>query len=325
MNEAVLSSQLYIFLGSVMGAFTLCAVLLKNFTRRAQQHLTGHSLWSDALRRLLSDQLAVWSFIIICAFTVVAVLCRLDWLAADWQTELGAPRTDANFAANWRYWFGLDLFGRSISAKTLQATWTAMYVGFMSALISIPIGFVVGAVAGYFGGWIDDVISWILSTMASIPEILLLVAVATALEKGLFSVCIALGVTSWVSLARLIRGEFMKHKNREYVTAAAAIGGGHARRIFKHIFPNVLHIIIIRFSLTFVIAIKSEVVLTYLGLGAPTGTASWGIMIDDAKGELIRGFWWNLNASTLAMFLIVLAFSLFADALRDAVDPKLRT
>lgn len=285
----------------------------------------GNSLWSDALRRLLSDPFAVWSFVIIVLFLVVAVTCKMGIMASGWDQEIGGPRDFPNFSKDWRYWLGLDLFGRSIAAKTLQATWTAMYVGIVSSLISIPMGFVVGAVAGYFGGWIDDVISWVLSTMSSIPELLLLVAVATALEKGLMSVCIALGVTSWVSVARLIRGEFLKHKTREYVTAAAAIGGGHGRRIFRHIFPNVLHVIIIRFSLSFVIAIKSEVVLTYLGLGAPTGTASWGIMIDDAKGELIQGFWWNLYSSTFAMFLIVLAFSLFADALRDAVDPKLRT
>ncbi len=298
---------------------------LRIASRWGKARVSGHSLWSDALRRLLGDQIAVWSFLIIALFIVVAFLCKMNLLAGDWNTEIGSSRAGADFSQGWRYWMGLDLFGRSITAKTLQATWTAMYVGLVSALIAIPIGFLVGAIAGYFGGWVDDILSWVLSTMASIPEILLLVAVATTLEKGLMSVCIALGVTSWVSLARLIRAEFMKHKGREYVTAAAALGGGHLRRIFKHIFPNVLHIIIIRFSLSFVIAIKSEVVLTYLGLGAPTGTASWGIMIDDAKGELIRGFWWNLNASTLAMFLIVLAFSLFADALRDAVDPKLRT
>jgi peptide/nickel transport system permease protein len=117
----------------------------------------------------------------------------------------------------------------------------------------------------------------------------------------------------------------MKHKAREYVSAASALGAGHIRRIFVHILPNVMHIIIISFSLRFVTAIKSEVVLTYLGLGAPTGSASWGLMIDEAKGELNQGIWWGLTGATIAMFLIVLAFSLFSDALRDAFDPKLKT
>src|SRR5690606_21456730 len=125
------------------------------------------------------------------------------------------------------------------------------------------------------------------TTLSNIPEFLLLAAIAIALGRGLDSVVIALGVTTWVSLARLVRGEFIKHKNREYVVAAAAIGGGHLRRIVRHIFPNVVHIVIIHFSVSFVTAIKSEVVLTYLGLGAQSGTASWGLMIDDAKGELM--------------------------------------
>jgi ABC-type dipeptide/oligopeptide/nickel transport system permease subunit len=143
------------------------------------------------------------------------------------------------------------------------------------------------------------------------------------LGKGLFAVYVALGATSWVTLCRLIRGEVMKHKEREYVLAAGAIGGGHFRKLFKHILPNVSHIVIINTSMQFQVAIKSEVILSYLGMGVQ-GEPSWGTMIDDAKLELARGVWWQLAGATLAMFIIVLAFNLLGDALRDSLDPKLK-
>lgn len=289
------------------------------------QRVPGTSIWSDALRRLLKDRFAVFSFIVICVYVFVASGVGLGIIHTNWQLEIGDSRAAPHFSAGWRHWLGLDFVGRSITAKIIQGTATAMQVGLMTSVIAIPIGVFLGAIAGYFGGWIDDLVTWLYTTVSNIPDFLLIVAIAFALDKGIFAVNLALGMTSWVSLCRLIRGEFMKHKNRDYVNAAAAIGGGHARRIFKHILPNVLHIVIINFSTRFVLAIKSEVILTFLGLGAQAGTASWGLMIDDAKGELIQGIWWGLAGVTVAMFFICLAFSLFSDALRDAFDPKLRT
>ncbi|MEO5667667.1 MAG: ABC transporter permease [Bdellovibrionota bacterium] len=285
----------------------------------------GNSLWSDATRRLLNDNFATWSFVIILIYVAIALLVYFNLIATSWQETIGGSREAPDLSKGVLHWAGLDIFGRSVVLKTIQGTYTAMYVGLVSSLIAIPIGVVMGALAGYFGGWVDDLITWIYTTLTNIPEFLLLIAIAIAMGKGVTTVCIALGVTSWVGLARLIRAEFMKHKNREYVLAAQALGGGHVRRMLKHIFPNVLHIVIIGFSLRFVTGIKSEVILTYLGLGAEIGKgSSWGLMIADASGELIQGVWWGLAAATLAMFPIVLAFSLFADALRDAIDPKLR-
>lgn len=287
--------------------------------------ISGNSLGRDALRRLLKDNFAVVSFAILVLYVIVALLVYFQVLAPDWQKEIGPSRMAPTWGSDWRFWLGLDIFGRSVTAKVLQGTYTALFVGFTTSLIAIPIGVVLGALAGYFGGWIDEVITWLYTTVSNIPDLLLLVAIAFAMGKGIFAVNIALGMTTWVSLARLIRAEFMKHKHRDYVAAAAALGGGHGRRIFVHILPNVLHIVIINFSTRFVLAIKSEVILTYLGLGAQAGTASWGLMIDDAKGELVQGVWWGLTGATLAMFFVCLAFSIFADSLRDAVDPKLKT
>jgi ABC-type dipeptide/oligopeptide/nickel transport system permease subunit len=170
---------------------------------------------------------------------------------------------------------------------------------------------------------VDDFVTWLYTTFSSVPNIMLLISITLILGKGIFSVYIALGATSWVTLCRLIRGEVMKHKEREYVQAAGAIGGGHLRKLFRHILPNVSHIIIINTSMQFQIAIKSEVILSYLGLGVQ-GEPSWGTMIDDAKLELVRGVWWQLAGATVAMFFILLAFNILGDALRDALDPKLK-
>lgn len=278
-----------------------------------------NSLWKDAFRRLVRDKFALASLVIVIIYAVVAILASMGILAGDWAKEVGA----SNLPPSAEHWFGTDIFGRDVLAKVIRGTQIAMSVGLVTSLIAIPIGVILGALAGYFGGWVDDVITWLYTTFSSIPNIMLLISITMILGKGIFAVYIALGATSWVTLCRLIRGEVMKHKEREYVQAAGAIGGGHFRKLFLHILPNVTHIVIINTSLQFQFAIKSEVILSYLGLGVQ-GEPSWGTMIDDAKLELSRGVWWQLAGATLAMFLVVLAFNLLGDALRDSLDPKLK-
>ncbi len=277
------------------------------------------SLWKDALGRLIKDKWAFGSLIVVLTYSLIAVLSASGVIAQDWAKEVGA----SNLAPGSEYWFGTDIFGRDVFTKVLHGTKIAMSVGLMTALIAIPIGVTLGALAGYYGGWVDDFITWLYTTFSSIPNIMLLISITMILGKGIFSVYVALGATSWVTLCRLIRGEVIKHKEREYVQAAGAIGGSHFRKLFIHILPNVTHIIIINTSLQFQFAIKSEVILSYLGLGVQ-GEPSWGTMIDDAKLELTRGIWWQLAGATFAMFLVVLAFNLLGDALRDSLDPKLK-
>ncbi len=277
------------------------------------------SLWADAFSRLVRDRWALISLIIVLAYAVVAFLASMGWGMPDWHSSKGAEY----LPPSGEFWLGTDLFGRDVLAKVIHGTKIAMSVGLVTALIAIPIGVTIGAVAGYFGGWIDDIISWFITTFSSIPNIMLLISITLIMGKGLVSVYLALGITGWVGLARLIRGEVMKHKEREYVQAAGAIGGGHFRKLFIHILPNVMHLVIINTSLQFQTAIKSEVILSYLGLGVQ-GEPSWGTMIDDARQGLARGVWWQLAGATAAMFLVVLAFNLLGDALRDSLDPKLK-
>lgn len=277
------------------------------------------SLWAYAWESLLKDKLAVSSMVVISIYIVIALLAVVGFIASDWAKEVGpsyaAPGAD--------FILGTDILGRSVAQKVLKGTQVAMVIGLAAAVIATVIGVFLGALAGYFGGWIDDLIVWFYTTFASIPYIMTIVAIAFVMGKGLLTVFIALGVSNWVHLCRLVRGEVMKHKDREYVQAADAIGGGHFRKLFKHILPNVLHIVIINFSLQFQTAIKSEVILSFLGLGAQ-GLPSWGVMISESKNELTRDIWWQLAGATFAMFFIVLALNLLGDALRDALDPKLK-
>lgn len=279
----------------------------------------SRSLWSHAFHTILSDKLACTALVIVVFYFLIALLTFLGVIAANWGDEIGPSYA----APSANYIFGTDIFGRSVFLKMVKAAETAVAIGLATSMISLTIGTTLGAIAGYFGGLVDEAIVWFYTTFSSIPFIMLLVAIAFIMGKGTSTVFISLGVTSWVGLCRIVRGEVMKHKDREYIQAANAIGSGHIRKIFKHILPNISHVLIINFSLTFESAIKAEVILSYLGLGVQ-GRPSWGTMIDDSKLELARGVWWQLGAATLAMFIIVLAFNILGDALRDALDPKLK-
>ncbi len=276
-------------------------------------------MWGDAWDRLKADRWAMACLAIVGLYSVVAALAAFGFGLPDWQASVGPEYRPPSG----EHWLGTDLFGRDVFAKVIHGTKIAMSVGMVTSLIAIPIGVTIGAAAGYFGGLVDDLVSWFITTFSSIPNIMLLISITMILGKGLTAVYLALGMTGWVGLARLIRGEVMKHKEREYVQAAAAIGGGNFRKLFVHILPNVTHIVIINTGLQFQTAIKSEVILSYLGIGVQ-GQPSWGTMIDDARMELARGVWWQLAGATTAMFLVVLAFNVLGDALRDALDPKLK-
>jgi ABC-type dipeptide/oligopeptide/nickel transport system permease subunit len=282
----------------------------------------GRSLWKDAYYRLKKDRIAIGCLFIVVVYSLIAIFAKLGWIATPWDKVVGAPYLPPSFSSV-ELLLGTDIFGRSVFYKVIQGTRIAMSVGLISSLISIPIGVALGAVAGYFGGWVDDVVVWFYTTLSSIPNIMLLIAIAYVMGKGLTSIYVALGITAWVSLARVIRGEFIKHKSRDYVVAAESLGASHMSRIFKHIMPNVSHFIIINLSIQFMSAIKSEVILSFLGLGVQ-GQPSWGVMIDDARLELSRGVWWQLAGATVGMFFVVLAFNILGDSLRDSLDPKIK-
>ena len=221
--------------------------------------------------------------------------------------------------------FGADKWGHDIVKKTIKGGETSIVVGLVAAFVAVGLGTLFGALAGYFGGPVDDLFNWFYSIFTAIPSILMILTVAAVLQhKGVGTIVLILGLTGWTGPFRLMRAEYMKHKAREYVMAADAIGASHLRKMFSHIFPNVSHVALVQLSILVVGFIKAEVILSFLGFGVPVGTVSWGSMLNEAQNELILGKWWQLTAAAIAMAVLVTAFSLLTDALRDALDPKLK-
>ena len=219
---------------------------------------------------------------------------------------------------------GGDRLGRDVLSKAIKGTEISVFVGVLASLLATTIGTVLGAFSGFFGRRIGDFLEWLYNVFESIPGILLIFAFAAVFGRGILTVVLILGLTGWTGLYRQVRAEFIKHGAREYVRSAEAIGASTSSRMFKHILPNISHVILVRMSLLVVGFIKAEVILSYLGLGVGVEDVSWGTMLAEAQSELILGYWWQLAAATLFMALFVTAFSLLADAVRDALDPKLR-
>lgn len=307
------------------------------------------SLWRDAWGRIRRDRVALVCAAILAGYVLVGLIGFTGVLSTE-RTIDGATvpgiidRTigQSHQPPSWRdaetgaispsHWIGLDFMGRSVFWRLVYGTRVALTVAVLAMIIEILIGFTLGALAGYFGGMVDAVITWLFSTVASVPWILLMISFAYVLKNrtvwgyeltGIPSIVLALGLTTWVGLCRLIRGEVIKHRDRDYVVAARATGMGHRRIVFRHILPNVFHLVIINFALGLAAFVHAEVILSFLGLGV-TEVPSWGRMIDDAKLELLKGVWWPLLASTIAIFIFSLAVNLFGDTLRDALDPRLR-
>lgn len=234
---------------------------------------------------------------------------------------------------------GTDALGKDVFFQTLRACHTALVIGGLTSLIYIPLGTFLGILAGYFRRWVDDLIQYVYTVVNSIPDVLLLIAILLVLGssdvkwfgfqvvapgKTLGKIAFALSITYWINLCRLIRGETMRQNERSYITAARALGQSHLRIITDHILPNVMHLVLINLVLGFSNLVLVEATLSYLGVGAPIGTPSWGNMIDGARGELSRDplVWWTLTSATGALFGLVLSLNLFGDALRRAFDPR---
>lgn len=280
---------------------------------------TPNSLGARAIRQLKKKKMVLACFGIIAVYLIVAFLGMLNWLP-DYQERIGTGYSAPDFSLAGI--FGTDVFGRSVFYKLLAGTKTAMTIGLTVTAIAVPIGVTLGALAGYYGGKVDAFVVWLYTVIVSVPYILMVIAISYVLGAGIGAICIAMGMVSWVSLCRLTRGEFIKHREREYVLASRLLGASDALIIFKHILPNTIHVAIISASLMVLSAIKSEVILTFLGVGIQDGS-SWGTMISDASGELVQGIWWPLAGVVTMMFFIIYALNVVGDALRDALDPKL--
>ena len=275
---------------------------------------------SRPVRKLLRDRWAMVCLAIILAYITVALLVSFGLFASGFEERIGEKYLQPS-GESWMHWLGTDRQGRSIIVRMLYSAKIAIFVGLVSACVGAIVGAILGSLAGYFGKRVDDFVVWLYSVVQSIPYLLLVIMLTYISGKGLKGLYIAFIATSWVGPCRMVRGEVIKLREAEYIQSARAMGYNDWRIIFKHILPNTMHIVLVYFALLFIAAIKAEVIISFLGLGVQ-GEPSWGIMIKQSQAELFNGFFWQLGAATAAMFVLVLAFNIFADALQDALDPK---
>lgn len=276
------------------------------------------SLWTKAFSKFFRDRLGVTAFTVVCVYFLIAVGVWMGLLGKGWDELI----TDGNVGVSATHWFGTNWNGQDIFSRAIYGTKVAFEVGLVVAIVSTVIGGILGCVSGFYSGtWIDAVVMWIYGCLDSIPFYLFVAAVAFALQDNPYAMHIAMIATFWSATCRVIRGEVIKIKNLEYIEAARAIGVARHRIIFKHIMPNTMHILLVQATIAFVTAIKSEVILSFLGLGVKEGI-SWGLMISESSTEVPAGIFNNFLAASGMMFVLVIAFNVFSDALQDAFDPK---
>jgi len=271
-------------------------------------------LWSQ----LRNDRAGLAGLLIVSLFFLVAAGVWAGWLGQGWSAANGGRWESAGA----EFWFGTNILGQDIFQRSIYSVRTAFEIGLVVSLASTVLGAILGALAGwYHGTWVDGAILWFKGVLDSIPFYLLVAAVAFALQGKPWAMHVAMIATFWTTTGRLVRAEVMKIKSREFIAAAQAIGLPDLLILSRHVLPNTLHILLIQASIAFVAAIKTEVILSFLGLGIQDGV-SWGLMLAESTQEVLAGHFNNFMAASLMLFILLLGFNLFADALQDAFDPK---
>lgn len=241
---------------------------------------------------------------------------------ALWKYQAGMVQQEKVSRVQRTFWLGTDRFGRDLLSRLIVASRVSLSVGFIAVMISLLIGISLGALAGYFRGWTDRIILWFINVIWSIPTVLLVVAISMALGKGFVQVFVAVGLTMWVEVARLVRGQFFALREQQFVEAGRALGYRSGRIIFRHILPNIAGPVIVIAASNFASAILLEAGLSFLGMGAQPPTPSWGMMIKENYGYIVMDAAWLALFPGLAIAILVLAFTLFGNGLRDAFDVK---
>ncbi len=278
----------------------------------------GDSLWRRALRKFRRDRVGMLALLVVGSYAVIAAGVMLGWWATGWA-EISGPKWAPVSA---EHWLGTNIIGQDIFSRAIYSTRTAFEVGLVVAIGATLVGAVLGALAGFYSAtWVDEIVIWLMGVLDSVPFILLVAAIAYSLQDSPWSMHIAMIVTFWIGTARLVRGEVIKLKGLEFVESAHAIGLNRLSIIFRHILPNTFHILLVQATISFVAAIKSEVILSFLGLGVKDGM-SWGLMISESTFEVLAGYFNNFIAASVLMFGLVMAFNMFSDALQDALDPR---
>ncbi|OJF16370.1 MAG: diguanylate cyclase, partial [Bacillaceae bacterium G1] len=229
---------------------------------------------------------------------------------------------DKNLKPSGEHWFGTDGLGRDMFVRTWYGARVSLLIGLAAGLIDLVIGVLYGGISGYLGGRIDEIMMRIVDVLWGLPYLLIVILLLVVMEPGILTIIIALSVTGWLRMARLVRGQVLQLKEREYVLAARTLGASGMRILFKHLLPNSLGPIIVLLTYPVPGAIFGEAFLSFLGLGVQAPFASWGTMINDATAVILSGEWWRLFFPAFFLSLTLLAFNMLGDGLRDALDPR---
>jgi oligopeptide transport system permease protein len=289
------------------------------------EKVKGRSLWIDARDRFFRNKAATISLIflgLIVTFTLIGPLFaqwsneEIDWDIMGQAADLGQPSI-----ANGHY-FGVDDLGRDLFARTIQATKTSLAVGVIGALVAVVIGTLYGATAGFIGGWIDNVMMRIVDILIAIPYMFIIILLMVMFERSLFMLFVGIGVVSWLDMSRVVRGQTLSLKHKEFVEAAEAAGVGTFTIILRHIVPNLLGLVAVYATLLVPLMILTESFISFLGLGVQEPNTSLGALISEGAGTIIYGTLWQLLVPLF--FFVSTLFCLFfiGDGLRDALDPK---
>ncbi|KZS47709.1 diguanylate cyclase [Paenibacillus glucanolyticus] len=277
------------------------------------------SSWRDSWERLRKNKLAMAGLIIMILIIIMAIIgpmiSNYDYETNDYMNTNMPPSSE--------HWFGTDDLGRDVFVRTWMGARISLTVGLAAAAIDLMIGVIYGGIMGYFGGRVDEFMNKFAEILYSIPYLLVTILLLVVFEPSLGTIILALTITGWINMSWIVRGEIMQLKSREYVLASRSMGAGTSRLLFRHLIPNAMGPIIVTLTLSVPSAIFAEAFLSFLGLGVQAPVASWGSMINDALSGWMY-YPWRMLFPALFISLTMLAFNIFGDGLRDALDPKLK-
>lgn len=276
------------------------------------------SFWKEVMLRFSHNKLAIFGFVVLVIVMLLAIFVPM-FSPYSYREQLGVY----NAPPSAKHWFGTDDLGRDVFVRVWVGARISLFIGLTAAVIDVIIGVAWGAISGLLGGRVDDIMMRIADVLTAVPYLLVVIILLVVLQPGLLPMIIALSITGWVNMARIVRGEVLSIKNQEYVLAARTLGARTGHIIMKHLVPNALGAILVTMTLTIPNAIFTESFLSYLGLGVPAPMASWGTMASEGNNAIDTAPW-RLIFPAVFISITIFAFNAVGDGLRDALDPKLR-
>ena len=287
--------------------------------------IRGRSLWRDAMGRFLSNRAALGSLCVLGAvilFTIIGPLFAvwdietIDYTAIGSLADTGVPSIATG------HYFGTDDLGRDLYARTIQGTQTSLLVGIIGALVAVIIGTLYGAVAGFVGGWLDNLMMRTVDILVAIPYMFVIILLLVIFERSFFMLFVGIGIVSWLDMSRIVRGQTLSLKNREFVEAAHAAGVPWFAIIIRHIVPNLLGVVIVYATLLVPLMIITESFISFLGLGVQEPNTSLGALINEGAGTMLYGTLWQIGFPLFFFIVTIVSLFFIGDGLRDALDPK---